>query len=111
MLFKGGYTSCDKFAFCRALSAEGVPVNALYGATPYTADWYTKRNVFGKSGYPWAAPEYKGDHNKYWTLDDVPNARDALQNTIMVYALESWSETNINQISDAFHKVYDAYRI
>ncbi|MDD4773580.1 MAG: DegT/DnrJ/EryC1/StrS family aminotransferase [Eubacteriales bacterium] len=111
MLFREGFTSCDKFAFCSALSAEGVPVNAYYAATPYTSDWYTKRHVFGFSGYPWAAAEYKGDRNKYYSLDDLPNTAKALNDTIMLFALESWSETNINQVCDAFHKVYEAYKI
>ncbi len=111
MLFREGFTSCDKFAFCAALSAEGVPVNSYYSATPFTTDWYTKRHVFGKSGYPWTAPEYKGDRNKYFTLKDVPNAAKSLNDTIMVFALESWTKTNIDQICDAFHKVYEAYKI
>jgi len=75
------------------------------------AEWYTERRVFGKSGYPWAAPEYKGDRSKLYTLADVPNADKALNDTIMIYPLESWSETNIQQVSDAFHKVYEAYRV
>jgi perosamine synthetase len=111
MLFRDGYTSCDKFTFCKALAAEGVPVNAYYAATPFTGDWYTQRRVFGNSGYPWTAPEYKGNREKYYTLDDVPNAAKALNDTIMVYATESWSERNIKQICDAFHKVYEAYKI
>jgi predicted Zn-dependent peptidase len=111
MLFRDGYTSCDKFTFCKALAAEGVPVNAYYAATPFTGDWYTKRRVFGNSGYPWAAPEYKGNREKYYTLDDVPNAAKALNDTIMVYVLESWSEKNIRQVCEAFHKVYEAYKL
>jgi len=111
ILFREGYTSCTKAEFCAALNAEGVTAAARYGATPYTADWYTKRNVFGKSGYPWAAPEYKGDRNKYYTLADVPNADKALNDTIMIYPWESWTDTNIQQVSDAFHKIYEAYKI
>ncbi|MHB1154959.1 MAG: DegT/DnrJ/EryC1/StrS family aminotransferase [Eubacteriales bacterium] len=111
MLFRDGFTSCDKFTFCAALSAEGVPVNSYYAATPFTSDWYTKRHVFGTSGYPWAAPEYKGSRDKYYTLNDVPNAAKSLNDTIMVFALESWSKTNTDQICDAFHKVYEAYKI
>ena len=111
MLFSEGYTSCDKFTFCAALSAEGVPVNSYYAATPFTSDWYTKRHVFGSSGYPWSAPEYKGDRSKYYTLNDVPNAAKSLHDTIMVFILESWSKINTDQICDAFHKVYEAYKI
>jgi len=110
-MFKPGYTSCNKVDFCKALIAEGVTVNIRYAATPYTADWYTKRNVYGRSGYPWAAPEYKGDKNKYYTLADVPNADAALDNTIITYPLESWTDENIEQFSDAFHKVYEAYKL
>ncbi len=111
MLFRDGFTSCDKFAFCAALSAEGVPVNSYYAATPFTSDWYTNRHVFGTSGYPWAAPEYKGNRDKVYTLNDVPNAAKSLNDTIMIFALESWSKTNTDQICEAFHKVYEAYKI
>ena len=111
MLFDKNFTTVDKYDFCAALSAEGLPVNAYYAATPFTGDWYTKRNVFGSSGYPWAAPEYKGNRNKYYTLEDVPNAAKALDDTIMLYLNESWSDTNIAQVSGAFYKVYEAYKI
>jgi len=111
ILFNSEYVTCTKAEFCAALAAEGVHAPVRYAATPYTGQWYTERKVFGKSGYPWAAPEYKGDRSKCYTLSDVPNADKALDDTIMIYPLESWSDTNIEQVSTAFHKIYEAYKL
>jgi hypothetical protein len=30
---------------------------------PSTFDWYTKKRVFGKNGFPWSNPSYHGDPN------------------------------------------------
>lgn len=29
----------------------------------------------------------------------------------MIYPLENWTDANIEEVSNAFHKVYDAYRL
>lgn len=110
-LFKEGFTSVNKREFCAALSAEGVPVNSWYQATPYMDDWYTTRHAFAHSGYPWVCRDYKGDHDKVYTLDDLPNAAASLKDTIITFALESWTDENIAQVSDAYHKVYEAYKL
>ncbi|NLG52646.1 MAG: hypothetical protein GX541_01515 [Clostridiales bacterium] len=101
--------TCGKQEFVEALAAEGVPAVSRYQATPFTYDWYKNRRVFGKSGYPWSAPEYKGDRNKYYTLDDVPNAAEALDNTFQIYTNESFTDEHIEQVADAFKKVAAAY--
>lgn len=109
LLFDADKIHCTKKEFCDALTAEGLFANSYYAATPYTSDWYQKRRVFGTSGYPWAAPEYKGDRDKKYTLDDVPNAKKALDDTIIIYPIETWTDETIAQVSAAFHKVADAF--
>ncbi|MBQ8003911.1 MAG: DegT/DnrJ/EryC1/StrS family aminotransferase, partial [Oscillospiraceae bacterium] len=72
ILFNADAVTCDKDTFCDALAAEGLQVNKYYMATPYTSEWYQESKVFGNSGYPWAAPEYKGDKDKRYSLSDLP---------------------------------------
>jgi len=110
LIFNADAVTCDKATFGKALAAEGISPNLYYPATPFTGDWYQKGIVFGDSQYPWAAPEYKGDKAKRYTLDDVPNAAKALNDTIIIYPNESWTEANISEVAEAFKKVYAAYK-
>lgn len=111
IIYDASYMKCGKAEFCEALSAEGVGCGVSYSATPFTSEWYKKRIVFGKSGYPWAAPEYKGDKAKIYSLDDVPNACKAVNDTFMLYPFETWTDANIEECAEAFRKVYNAYKI
>lgn len=110
VLFNRDTVTVDKETFCSALAAEGITIMPNYPATPYIADWYQQSKVFGNSQYPWAAPEYKGNKEKRYTLDDLPNAKKSLQNTFNIYPVESWTEQNVKELADAFRKVYNAYR-
>jgi len=110
ILYNQDMMTCDKETFCQAVSAEGIGCAVRYAATPYTAEWYTERRVFGNSGYPWAAPEYKGDRSKVYSLADLPNASKALDDTIIIYPVESWTDENIAQCAEAFRKAYKAYK-
>ena len=85
-------------------------MNKRYIATPYTSEWYQESRVFGNSGYPWAAPEYTGDKEKRYSLSDLPVVSRAIDDTFMIYPLESWSNINIKEVCDAFRKVYNAYK-
>ena len=100
----------DKQTFCKALEAEGLPIGVDYPATPYTFDWYQNSVVFGNSGYPWAAPEYTGDKQKRYTLEDVPVAAKSLRDTFILFLNESWTQTNIAETAAAMRKVYEAYK-
>ena len=100
----------DKQTICAALTAEGLPIGTTYPATPYTFDWYQNSAVFGNSGYPWAAPEYTGDKEKRYTLEDVPVVKKALQDTFILFLNESWTQTNIEETAAAMKKVYNAYK-
>jgi len=110
ILFNADAVTVDKDTICDALNAEGVATNRRYAATPYTSEWYQNSVVFGASGYPWAAPEYTGDKEKRYTLADLPNASKSLDDTIIIYPLESWTDTNIAETVAAFKKVYEAYK-
>lgn len=102
--------SVDKQTFCEALIAEGLPIGIDYPATPYTFDWYQNSVVFGNSGYPWAAPEYTGDKEKRYTLEDVPVAAKSLKDTFILFLNESWTQTNVEETAEAMRKAYEAYK-
>ncbi len=69
----------DKETFVNALSAEGIPCFSSYRHIPAEAKWFRERATYGKSGYPWTAPEYKGDRNKIFLC---PNAVKSNRGTI-----------------------------
>ena len=96
----------DKQTFCKALIEEGLPIAIDYAATPYMYDWYQN----SRGNYPWAAPEYTGDKEKRYTLDDLPVAKQSLRDTFNLYINESWTPENIEQVVAAMKKVYEAYK-
>ena len=99
--------TCDKETYCKALIAEGIPLNPSYrGAMPHEMDWFKNRSVFGTSGYPWAAPEYKGDRNREFP---TPNAIDATDRQFNLTVYESWTDEDAKDIIDAFKKVEKAF--
>lgn len=109
MLFDESKVTCSKLDFARAIIAEGAgDVIAYYNATPYLSDWATNKKVFGTSQYPWAAPEYKGDHNMTYSL--LPNIAKSQEDTFAIFPIETWDDDFIAQVSAAFHKVYEAYK-
>jgi len=103
MRFHADQATCDKEAFCRALSAEGLPVGADYRyALPHTMDWFVNRRVFGHSGYPWASPDYKGDPQLQFPC---PNANAAMERYFNLYLNERWGQDEIADASAIFSKV------
>ena len=110
LLFNKDAVTVDKRIFCKSLEAEGIVLVRRYPATPFTAKWYKNSIVFGDSKYPWAAPEYQGDKEKRYSLDDLPVLQESLADTFLIYPHEKWTEQNITEVIAAFHKVYEAYR-
>ena len=99
--------TCDKHTFCVALQAEGLDVRENYDATPYMSEWAQEKKVFGNSGYPWAAPEYKGDHDMQYTVPE--NLAKVIKANINVHTFESFSEEDVNNVIKAINKVIAAY--
>jgi perosamine synthetase len=97
---------CDIDGFVAALRAEGIPFNAHY-TRPFTQEaWFQNRAVFGTSGYPWTAPEYKGDPDAAYPL---PNTEDAHQRLCMLKIHENMSLQEAEDIYHALRKVETAY--
>ncbi|MGC9004428.1 MAG: DegT/DnrJ/EryC1/StrS family aminotransferase [bacterium] len=96
----------DKERFCQALIAEGLPITPSYKfAMPHMMDWFKNRSVFGKSGYPWASPEYKGDPNRDFP---TPNALEAMEKHFNLTIYESWGEEEVKDIIKGLRKVAKA---
>jgi len=106
--FNADKATCDKLAFCQALSAEGLPVAENYrAALPHQMDWFINRRVFGTSGYPWASPQYKGDPNRQFPC---PNANATMDTHFNLGIHENWGEQEIADAVAIFRKVDAAYR-
>lgn len=73
--------SVGKDAFCRALSAEGVPgINPSYRHIASEFPWFQERRVFGTPGLPWTSPLYKGNPDREYPVPNVVAATDACFN-------------------------------
>jgi len=104
--FHAAAVTCDKAAFCKALAAEGLPVSARYVNPCHMQDWYRRRRVFGTSGLPWTAPQYRGNPGRTFPC---PNALAALDAHFYMTLLESWGNREADDIAAILSKVARAY--
>lgn len=107
MIFDVDKVTCDKHTFCEALKAEGLDIGEYYNALPYTQTWAQEKRVFGNSGYPWAAPEYKGDKNMTYTVPE--NVAKVREQNINLFMYESYTDEDIAKVVNAINKVCAAY--
>lgn len=98
--------TCDKATFCSALAAEGLLVRARYINPCHMQDWYRRRRVFGKSGLPWTAPQYRGNPNRAFPC---PNTLAALDAHMDMVVRESWGNREAADIVAIFKKVARVY--
>lgn len=96
----------DKSTLVKALKAEGMPADESYLHLWPRAEWYKNRAVFGKTGWPWTAPEYKGNPDQEYPTPNVIAADDT---HIRIGFHESVSLKTAGQIVKAFAKVEAAY--
>jgi len=96
----------NKDDFVNALSAEGIPCFASYRHIPSEAKWFRERITYGKSGYPWTAPEYKGDRNREFPC---PNAVKATEEHFNLQLSESYGDQEAADFAEALYKVERAY--
>ena len=98
--------SVSKREFCRALSAEGIPVNPSYRFIPCEAPWFRDQAVLGENGFPWTAAEYTGDRSPEF---DVRNAVRSTEEQFNVAIHENYTDREIDDIVAALAKVEAAY--
>lgn len=96
--------ACPKAEFAEALAAEGMPgvANSYRGAMPATMDWFRERHVFGKSRYPWASPEYKGDPDQDYPCPNMEATDELLIHTSIS---EAWSDEDVADVVAILKKV------
>jgi perosamine synthetase len=95
-----------KDQFVNALSAEGFSCGASYRAMPSEAKWFRERITYGKSGYPWTAPEYRGDRNKIFTC---PNCVESVETHFSIFFNENYGKQEASDLAEALQKVENAY--
>jgi dTDP-4-amino-4,6-dideoxygalactose transaminase len=102
--------SVDATTFAQALRKEGIPVAPAYtGAMQGNAPWLDQRRVFGDSGYPWAAPEYRargGDPDRRFAC---PNALAVLASDFNLSIHEGWGDAEVADTLAAVAKVERAF--
>jgi dTDP-4-amino-4,6-dideoxygalactose transaminase len=98
--------SCDYGAFVSALAAEGAPFAGPYVKPITQQTWYQKKDVFGDSGYPWAAPEYKGDPNADYP---TPNWEQVNQSVFRLKVHEGCGEQEAEDAVAILRKVEAHY--
>ena len=98
--------SVDKETFVKALAAEGLPVSASYFNLFTESEWYVKRAVFGKSGYPWASPHYKGNPKRRYPCPNI-HATDACHFRMSIH--ERLTQRQVRDTLAALKKVETAY--
>jgi dTDP-4-amino-4,6-dideoxygalactose transaminase len=96
----------DKDKFVAALAAEGLPVGGNYLHLFTKAPWYKNRAVFGKSGYPWTCPLYRGDPDKEYPLSNVFKAHDSI---FTMAFHENLTSKEVLDIQTALRKVETEY--
>lgn len=105
--FHPDQATCDKATFCDALRAEGLAVMTDYrNGLPHSHDWFVQRRVFGRSGYPWASPDYHGDPNRTFPC---PNAQAMLQSHFILTFHENWDSQTLDDAIAIFQTVARAY--
>ena len=96
----------DKAAFVSALSAEGIPCSESYRAMPSESKWFREHITYGQSGYPWSAPEYKGDKNKIF---ECPNCVESVETHFSLHINENFGQQEVADFAEALRKVENAY--
>ncbi|MFA5645855.1 MAG: DegT/DnrJ/EryC1/StrS family aminotransferase [Candidatus Ratteibacteria bacterium] len=96
----------DKAQFVEALGKEGIPAGPSYRHLPNQWEWYTKRRVFGSTGYPWTCPLYKGNPDQEYPL---PNALESDDLHFRLSCSEQCGEKEVADTVAALKKVETAY--
>lgn len=106
MVFHAEAARVDKATFCKALSAEGIPVTVAYRAIPAEYPWFRERKVFGNSGFPWTCSDYKGPREPQ---AHIANAIRAVETHFNIAMHESYGDQEVADITEAVLKVSKAY--
>lgn len=98
-------TGHDPDEFCRAVSAEGVPMGAHYIQDPIymRGNFLTERNTYGKSGFPFGSPYVSREY--HYGPELVPDAVEGLRTVVVRGIHEHMTEEDIRDTARAIQKV------
>ena len=97
--FHPEFMKCSMMEYIAALAAEGLVAMGYHFAVPFRQSWYLNR----RDTFPWNAPQY-ARFNQDYQLD---NAQKTLDSQFIAFILESYGETELRQIVDAFGKLHE----
>jgi len=100
---------CDIARFVAAAAAEGAPCWKVFWPQCHTEEAFTRRNAFGRSGFPFTSREYADPASVEYSNVQVPNALWHESHTFTCFAFPTYSEEDMRQIADALVKVIKAY--
>jgi perosamine synthetase len=91
---------------CAALNAEGLDIGLGY-QNVHLLPMYQQKIAYGSKGFPWSSDIYKG--NVSYSKGICPVAEKLHDSTFFYYGLctHDLSESDIDLILEAFHKVWD----
>ncbi len=93
--------------FCRAVRAEGIPLEARWGEPLYRMPIYRQRSARGDTGWPFRAPWYDGDVR--YDEGICPEAEAAERSSAYLETVVRWpnTESDMELVVRAIRKVLD----
>jgi perosamine synthetase len=103
-------TGHDTDQFCKAVSAEGVPVGAHYIGDPIfmRGKYLTEKVTYGKSGCPFTCGVTSREYD--YSPDMVPGAVEGLRTVAVLGIHEHMEESDIRDMARAINKVAKGLR-
>lgn len=91
--------------FARAMRAEGVPLGEGYAIPLYLEPLFQKRVLFGKKGYPWTLPDYKGSVSYERGICPTVERMHFFEMLTSNHIHAQMTHRDLDDVADAFHKV------
>jgi perosamine synthetase len=100
--FDAATVGATRDAFCRALTAEGVPVAQGYVAPLYWLPLFQRRIAIGRDGFPFNLSDRR------YPRGLCPVVEDMHLNRVIQFQPVSWDpdDAQVDQIIAAFHKIH-----
>jgi len=100
---------CDINEFVQAAGAEGAPCWRVFWPQCHTENAFTRRNAFGRSGFPFTSKEYADPASVDYRQVEVPNALWHQTHTFTCFAYPTYEPHHCEQIGAALKKVIRSF--
>ena len=100
---------CDIAEFVQAAGAEGAPCWKVFWPQCHIERAFMERHGFGDSGFPFTSKEYTNPESVDYSRVEVPNALWHQDHTFTCFAFPTFTEEDMQQITEALVKVIKAY--